>query len=281
MIVHCKKNPFDLYIGRKNGSLSQSKWANPFIIDLDGDRKEVIEKYSNWLESQPNLLQDIGELEGKTLGCWCNYPEQDCHGRILLEKLKQFMEAKTIKQEKVAVIGSRTCTDRKLVFDWLDKRINHIKAVVSGGAQGADSLAAEWCKHRGVPLLTYYPKWYSMDGVYDKGAGFRRNRLIITASDRVVAFHDGVSRGTQHSMDIAKQLNKPLVVINFTPLSQEEIDSYWNLEDQPKIAKEAKKAQKENVGKGIDLSLAQIETLTKFEKSLQDDFERDEQTTEL
>lgn len=86
-IVNVKSGkPYDVYCGRENKTynLPQSKWANPFVIGKDGDRKEVIEKYELWLNSQPNLLEVIRkDLKEKTLGCWCNVPEENCHCEIL------------------------------------------------------------------------------------------------------------------------------------------------------------------------------------------------------
>ena len=76
-VVHCKKEPYDIYIGRP------SKWGNPFTIGKDGTREEVILKYIDWLEQQPQLLAQISELKGKTLGCWCH--PKPCHGDILAE----------------------------------------------------------------------------------------------------------------------------------------------------------------------------------------------------
>ena len=76
-VVHCKKEPYDIYIGRP------SKWGNPFTIGKDGSREEVILKYINWLEQQPDLLSEISELKGKVLGCWCH--PKACHGDILAE----------------------------------------------------------------------------------------------------------------------------------------------------------------------------------------------------
>ena len=76
-VVHCKREPFDVYIGRP------SKWGNPFRIGKDGDRKAVIEKYRKWIMKQPQLLAQLGELKGKKLGCWCK-PES-CHGDVLVE----------------------------------------------------------------------------------------------------------------------------------------------------------------------------------------------------
>jgi len=41
--------------------------------------------YHSWLESneKDGLLQDLGELKGKDLVCWCS--PLPCHGDILLE----------------------------------------------------------------------------------------------------------------------------------------------------------------------------------------------------
>lgn len=76
-VVHCKKEPYDIYIGRP------SKWGNPFSIGKDGSRQEVIAKYRAWIASQPALLASIDELRGKTLGCWC--APNECHGDVLKE----------------------------------------------------------------------------------------------------------------------------------------------------------------------------------------------------
>jgi hypothetical protein len=76
LVVHCKKQLFNVYIGRP------SKWGNPFTIGRDGDREQVIKKYEHWVLSQPILIQQIKkELKGKILGCWCK--PKPCHGDIL------------------------------------------------------------------------------------------------------------------------------------------------------------------------------------------------------
>lgn len=76
-VVHCKRSPHDVYIGRP------SKWGNPFAIGRDGTREEVVEKYRQHLLSSPALLAALPELKGKTLGCWC--APQACHGDVLSE----------------------------------------------------------------------------------------------------------------------------------------------------------------------------------------------------
>jgi len=76
-VVHCKKAPYDVYIGRP------SKWGNPFVIGRDGTREEVIKKYKAWIKTQPHLMASLHELKGKTLGCWC--APRPCHGDVLEE----------------------------------------------------------------------------------------------------------------------------------------------------------------------------------------------------
>lgn len=76
-VVHCKKERFDVYIGRP------TKWGNPFHIGKDGTRKEVIAKYKQWIVKQPHLMDALHELRGKRLGCWCS--PQKCHGDVLAE----------------------------------------------------------------------------------------------------------------------------------------------------------------------------------------------------
>jgi len=74
-VVHCKRERFDVYIGRP------SKWGNPFVIGKDGTREEVIAKYEAWLNRQPALMAALPELRGKVLGCWC--APHACHGDVL------------------------------------------------------------------------------------------------------------------------------------------------------------------------------------------------------
>lgn len=74
-VVHCKKDRFDVYIGRPG------KWGNPFVIGRDGTREEVIAKYEAWIKQQPALMSSLHELKGKVLGCWC--APCACHGDVL------------------------------------------------------------------------------------------------------------------------------------------------------------------------------------------------------
>jgi hypothetical protein len=87
-IVHCKREEYDIYIGRP------SKWGNPFQIGRDGNRQEVIRKYREYILSNDELLKDLHELKGKTLGCWCK--PSACHGDVLVDLIEgRIVDAKS------------------------------------------------------------------------------------------------------------------------------------------------------------------------------------------
>jgi hypothetical protein len=87
-VVHFKKEPYDVYIGRP------SKWENPFASKPSSlaehhveSKAAAIDAYRDYILSRPDLLADLAELEGKTLGCWCR-PGR-CHGDVLVELISQ------------------------------------------------------------------------------------------------------------------------------------------------------------------------------------------------
>lgn len=88
-VVHCKRQPYDVYIGRKSrgappGDLCE--WGNPFNMknQSQAERDRVVHEYRCWLVSQPDLVARAQkELRGKVLACWCS--PKLCHGHILAE----------------------------------------------------------------------------------------------------------------------------------------------------------------------------------------------------
>lgn len=62
-------------------------WGNPFEIDADGTRAEVIEWYAEYFSHKQSLHKRLEQLRGKVLVCWC-HPEP-CHGDFLLEQATQ------------------------------------------------------------------------------------------------------------------------------------------------------------------------------------------------
>ena len=123
--------------------------------------------------------------------------------------------------KNVAVIGSRNFDDYELLKNYLDERFDKIKYIVSGGASGGDELGRKYAEERGLPVIIFYPRWRDKNGIFSRAAGFVRNNEIIKNCDVVIAFWDKVSKGTANSLEIAKRLNKPVTIIEFTPKEKE------------------------------------------------------------
>lgn len=114
---------------------------------------------------------------------------------------------------KLAIVGSRTFTNYAEMLRYLDKIHTQtpISCIISGGAIGADKLAEQYAHKRGILTHIFTPNWKT----YGKSAGIIRNRDIIGECDRCVAFWDGKSTGTKHSIDFAKKTNKSCDIVYF------------------------------------------------------------------
>lgn len=92
-VVHCKKEEFDVYIGRAMPDFPKgSIWGNPFKIGVDGSRADVLRKFREWFLTQHHLMSRLEELRGKRLGCWCHTSDEEdgctCHGDVYVELLE-------------------------------------------------------------------------------------------------------------------------------------------------------------------------------------------------
>ena len=83
------KNPNNIYIGRKTKLLEESKWHNPFRFTNENSRRIAVNKFERDIRSNTDLLKDIQQLRGKTLGCWCK--PKACHGNVILKLIQESM----------------------------------------------------------------------------------------------------------------------------------------------------------------------------------------------
>lgn len=105
---------------------------------------------------------------------------------------------------RVAVIGSRG-----LLVEDLGKYLpDATTEIISGGAKGVDASAREYALRHGLKLTEYLPE-YSR---YGRAAPLKRNITIIENADLVLAFWDGMSRGTKFVIDSCKKRNIPIKV---------------------------------------------------------------------
>ncbi len=111
---------------------------------------------------------------------------------------------------KLAIVGSRDFDNYDYLSSSIAKFVQQnewlsIDGIVSGGARGADKLAEIYASSIQVPFKVFPADWER----YGKSAGYKRNKQIVDYCDIVFAFWDGKSKGTQHTINLARDQGKP------------------------------------------------------------------------
>jgi YspA, cpYpsA-related SLOG family len=113
---------------------------------------------------------------------------------------------------RILVCGSRRWKDRNAIIYRLadiSPPLDEV-VIVHGNAGGADRIAHQEAQKLGLLVEPHPADWER----YGKRAGFIRNvEMLESGIDLVIAFWDGASRGTQHTMDEAAKREIPVEVI--------------------------------------------------------------------
>jgi predicted Rossmann fold nucleotide-binding protein DprA/Smf involved in DNA uptake len=115
----------------------------------------------------------------------------------------------------VAIIGSRGFSDWDRFAAEVDRFLLGTSAdvIISGGAEGADTLAERYAQTRGIPIQVFPADWDR----FGTKAGPNRNRQIVAACDVLIAFWDGTSHGTRKTVQLAQNAGKTVFVVKVTP----------------------------------------------------------------
>lgn len=208
-VVNIYKEPYDVYVGRA-GKGENGKFGNPYSSD---DREKDLalfrEYFYNRLKTDSEFTHLIRKLRGKRLGCFCK--PKKCHGDIIVEYLGSID-----KPMKYAVVGSREFND----YEYLQSILKWYEAshIISGGARGADALARRYARENNIQLKEFFPNWDN-----GKKAGFLRNHQIVEAADMVIAFWDKKSPGTRHTLQLAEEMGKEILIFWKVPKLPEDI----------------------------------------------------------
>lgn len=116
----------------------------------------------------------------------------------------------------VIIAGSRNFSDYNMMKTKLDiilsnKKETHIINIISGNANGADKLGERYANDNNYNVIIKPAKW----DLYGKSAGYKRNSEMAEIADALIAFWDGSSKGTKHMIDIAKNKNLLVRVIEY------------------------------------------------------------------
>jgi predicted Rossmann fold nucleotide-binding protein DprA/Smf involved in DNA uptake len=125
-----------------------------------------------------------------------------------------FMARVTKKStHRLAVVGSRHCTDQDLVEIYilmLHEQLGERLSLVSGAAKGVDTLARISADKYGIPIKEFPADWNK----YGRAAGPIRNKQLVQSSDAVLAFVAPTSKGTRNTISLAQERGLPVHVVN-------------------------------------------------------------------
>jgi hypothetical protein len=113
---------------------------------------------------------------------------------------------------KVVIAGSRTLKPFPGLISYAVYCSGfEVTEVVCGNAAGIDSGGAAWAAMYNVPVTYFKPDWDQ----YGKRAGYLRNQAMVYYADAVIAIvnRDSESKGTYHTINIAKRRGIPIYVL--------------------------------------------------------------------
>jgi hypothetical protein len=126
---------------------------------------------------------------------------------------------------RVLVCGSRNWEDPVLLFEECSRLVDDYRrevlhesyasvSVIAGDSGRADIWAEAWAKLNGHTFERAPAKWRE-NGVYNPAAGRERNlRMLDSEPDLVIAFWDGTSRGTAHTIREAEKRGIPVEIVS-------------------------------------------------------------------
>ena len=106
---------------------------------------------------------------------------------------------------KLLIAGSRSITD----FDLTPYIPQDVELIISGGADGVDTLAENYADKHKISKLILRPN-YSR---YKRSAPLKRNEEMVDISDSVLVIWNGKSKGTSHTVRYAQKNEKDLRII--------------------------------------------------------------------
>ena len=126
---------------------------------------------------------------------------------------------------RIIVAGTRGFSDYKFFSEKIKEIISDVEGnfiFYSGMAStGADKLIVDFCEKEGY---LYHPCPADWDR-FGKGAGYIRNNIMASDATRLIAFHDGKSRGTAHMIKVARDNGLRVTVINIDKFDQPDTPS--------------------------------------------------------
>ena len=106
---------------------------------------------------------------------------------------------------KLLIVGSRSIKN----FDFSPYVSGEVDTIISGGADGVDTLAEQLADKLRISKYIMRPRY----DIYGRAAPIKRNEKMVEFADDILVVWDGRSKGTEYTVRFAKKANKPITII--------------------------------------------------------------------
>ena len=106
---------------------------------------------------------------------------------------------------KLLIVGSRSIKE----FDLEGCVPSETDTIISGGADGVDTLAEQYADRHRLSKIILRPQYQK----YGRGAPLKRNEIMVEACDRALVIWDGASKGADYTIRSLQKKKKPVDVI--------------------------------------------------------------------
>lgn len=164
----------DVYIGRRctmgGWNLKESKWHNPFKVDEKNKIDKVLEDFLFYMKSGGrfggrNLMEDLYELKGKVLGCWCKKKgNEPCHGDVLVKLLNEQIREERKENRKM----KRKIKEDKKNKEMSDKAMVHLEKLLDENRRKIEDRDMERKVEDEIIKATVSKRWARRREVIEK-----------------------------------------------------------------------------------------------------------------
>ena len=116
-------------------------------------------------------------------------------------------------EKKVVIGGCRDYNDYVFFKSCIDAILKNEKdeiTIISGHCSGVDLMGERYAAENGINIEIIFPEWAK----YGRAAGPIRNKKMVEAADLIIAFWDGISKGTRSLIKYAQDNKKEVIRID-------------------------------------------------------------------
>lgn len=115
---------------------------------------------------------------------------------------------------RIIISGNRTVTDYEVVKTAIELALpffEKIEVVMSGCDRGVDKFGERWAGENNIEIEKYPADWNK----HGKSAGYKRNELMVSIADGLIAIWDGNCNTTKHIINTAREKGLKVMVVTY------------------------------------------------------------------